>query len=773
MEHSLAGGHLHLVALSQDAVELVVLQHEVVTALVVLLLDDGLQAVLLTIVLAVARCHGHTAGDASAVGHQVVALSGGAEQQYAVVSLDDALVAVLQLVFGHNLGSHLGAVLHLHGVNVDAVGDDHVTTGTQRPVLVGGCHGANHLRALVVVLQTGHQGVVVEHSQCGVDGCCARECACLNLDGLLRVGHDDVSHVGHAVHGVGAYRNHGPAVDGGRNLHGDTLAAGCSASNLVDAQRLLGAIHYAHRHVDVVHFFAALGLLAFAVNHLVLDDEVCRYAALEVGLTRYGDGVQAGLGLCVALHIVLCGGNSQVASLHLSNLGGLCHRAEEVVLEFGLSERYAGQRSRLDGEGSRLRAAVVALTCCGNGSGSGVRVGGVSQRVVGILHEGSLSVLNSYGRRLGCAVVGVLGCTQRNLELSLGLGRNDVELGSSRVLEVALTCNGYGVFANVCALIAAHFVAVGSHRQIACLHACHGHGLLLLVVGQSGLSQYQLGQFGLCDGHLEALCSHVVVVGIGHHLVVNGVFLGLEARRQSRRVVHVVERVLHLAALCATCGNQRLRQCVEHQSCLCCRSCRGDVGGLDGEGSRLCAAVVALTCYGNGSGSGVRVGGVSQRVVGILHEGSLSVLNGYGRRLGCAVVGVFVCAQRDVEQVGVGSHDAPVCGYRALEVALTGQRGGVVAHVRCLVVGNLVACIGNGDSSGADDSHQCGLLLLVVDEVRLGQRSSGQGGLFDGHLEALCSHVVVVGIGHHLVVNGVFLGFGASRNVRAPSLVVE
>ena len=391
MQDSLAGRHLHLVALSQDGVELVVLQHEVVAAVVVLLLDDGLQAVLLTIVLVVARCHGHTAGNASAVSHQVVGLSGGAEQQHAIVSLDDALVAVLQLVFGHNLRSHLGGVLSLHGVDVDALGDDDITAGTQRPVLVHGSHGANHLRALVVVLQACHQGVVVEHSQCGVDGSRAGECACLNLDRFLRVGHDDVSHVVHAAHGVSAYAHHFPAVDSGRNLHGDALAACCSASNLVDAQRLLGAIHHAHGHVDVVHFLAALGLLAFAVNHLVLDDEVCRYAALEVGLTRYGHG-SVGFGLRVALYLVLFGRNNQVASLHLSNLGGLCHRAEEVVLELGLSERYAGQRSGLDGEGSRLCASVVTLTCCGNGSGSGVRVGGVSQRVVGILHEGSLNL---------------------------------------------------------------------------------------------------------------------------------------------------------------------------------------------------------------------------------------------------------------------------------------------------------------------------------------------------------------------------------------------
>ena len=168
MQHGLACRYFHLVAFGENSVELVVLKHEVVTALVVFLLYYRLQCVLLSVVFVVLLSDRRTAGNASAVCHEVIVRSSIAQQQHSVVSLHHAFAIDCQEVLRYYLRSHLSSVLCLHGIYVDACRYYHVTSCAQRPVFVFRLYCCHHLRSLVVALQRGHQRVVVYKRQCGM-----------------------------------------------------------------------------------------------------------------------------------------------------------------------------------------------------------------------------------------------------------------------------------------------------------------------------------------------------------------------------------------------------------------------------------------------------------------------------------------------------------------------------------------------------------------------------------------------------------------------------
>ena len=508
---------------------------------------------------------------------------------------------------------------------------------------------------------------------------------------------------------------------------------------------------------------------------MVLDDEVCRYAALEVGLTRYGHGVQAGLGLCVALHIVLCGGNNQVAGLHLSNACCLCHRCKQVVLELCLSQCYAGQRSGLDGEGSRLRAAVVTLTRSRYGSRAGSGVGGVCQRVVGILHEGSLAVLNGNGRRLGSAVVDIFSCTQCDVE-ELCVGSYDAPLHLHLALEVTLTGHLSLVVAHVRGLVALYVVAGGRHYDGAGVHIRYQGGLLLLVVDEVRLRKLSGGQRGLIDGHLELLRLHGLMVGVVHNLIIYGIFLSLRACGNGGGPLRVVERVHQLAALHGAGVGQCLSLRGIYQTLLHGRRCNHHVGLRNGKLLGLRAGVVTNTRCGNGGGAHVHVVRVGQGVVGVLHQCGLAVLHGGGRLLLCAVIYQFCAGQLYGEQVGVGSHDAPLGLGRAvivLCVVLWYNLNQVVAHVGSLVAADGVSLGGHHQFTGHHAGNGGRLLLLVVGQGCCLQQHVGQGSLVDGHADKLCVHAVVVGIAHHLVEYGVASCVDCCRQLLGIGLSVQ
>ena len=590
-----------------------------------------------------------------------------------------------------------------------------------------------------------------------MDGSRAGQCASLNLDRLLGVGHDDVGYVVHAVHSASADACYAPAVDLSGNLHGDVLTRSRRLADDVDAQLLLGAINNRHGHVDVLHFLAGLGLLALAVNHLVEDDELSRHAALEVGLTRYGHGVFAWLGLRVALHLVLCSGNGQRASLHLSDACCLCHRLKQVVLELRLGQPYAGQRSGDDGECSGLRAGVVALTRSRYGSRAGSGVGGVCQRVVGILHEGSLAVLHGYGRRLGCAVVDVLGRAQGNVE-QVSVGGYDAPLHLHLALEVTLTGHLSLVVAHVGGLVALYLVAGSRHYDGAGVHVRYQGGLLLLVVDEVALRELCGGQRGLVDGHLELLRLHGLMVGVVHNLIIYGVLLGVGARRNGLGPSLVVERVEQFAALHGAGVGQGLWLGGIDESADGGRSADGHVSLGDAELLGLRAGVVADTRCGHGGRAHVHVVRVGQGVVSAFYKYGLAVLHGGGRLLLRAVIYQLCAGQLDGEQVGVGSHDAPLGLGRAvivLCVVLRQNLNQVVAHVGSLVAADGVSLGGHHQFTGLHAGNHGRLLLLVVHQIGLLQQHVGQGSLVDGHVDECGSHIVVVLVAHHLVEYGI------------------
>ena len=263
------------------------------------------------------------------------------------------------------------------------------------------------------------------------------------------------------------------------------------------------------------------------------------------------------------------------------------------------------------------------------------------------------------------------------------------------------------------------------------------------------------------------------MVLIAHHLEVNAILLGISALRQRGRIVHIVECILHLAALCRAGSNQGLSLSRVDHAQHDGRRRHGDVGLLNGKLSRLGAHVVALTSSGHSGRTSIHVVGINQGVVGILNQYRLAVLHNNLRLLLRSVVHKLRRIQRQVEQYRLVGHDAELSRYAALEVALTSDGSRVVAHVRGLVASHLVAVVRHNQRACTYAGHLSHLLQLVVHQVSLHQSGSRQCGRNNGHIDGLSLHVVVVLVAHHLIRYGIVLGIGALRQSRSKVLAVK
>ena len=248
------------------------------------------------------------------------------------------------------------------------------------------------------------------------------------------------------------------------------------------------------------------------------------HAAGEVCLSRHRYVVCAGVGLNVAFHVILLCGHCQFTCLHLSDVGGLWHRFEEVVVELCLFQCHGGERCRIYCVCLGLCTCVVTLTCSSNHSGAGIHVVGDVEGVVGAFNQCGGAVLHSYLGGLCCAVVCIYLLRQYYLE-EVGVSGYYAELCSHGALVVALTIHCGGIDVNVLLCVAADVVAFCRHEYGACVNINHLCGLLLLVVYECCLSQRYRCQCSLLYGNLKALCCYVVVVSVSHYAVIHGIFL--------------------------------------------------------------------------------------------------------------------------------------------------------------------------------------------------------------------------------------------------------
>ena len=227
------------------------------------------------------------------------------------------------------------------------------------------------------------------------------------------------------------------------------------------------------------------------------------------------------------------------------------------------------------------------------------------------------------------------------------------------------------------------------------------------------------------------------MVGVGHHLIVDGVRVGVGAGGHGGAPRLSVERVLHLATLGAAGVDECLGLGGVHEAGLSGRSRRRDVGLVDREGLRgLTGVVLAGGEGGDGYGSrtSIRVVRVGHGVVGVQHEGRRAVLNRHRGFLRLTVVGQggdFLHGDVRVgQQLLVGCADLHV-GTLHGECPCVRTSGGQF-DVLQQVDGGIAACAGNGGVPRAR-----GLVHHVA---------RGGGNLY-GH------HVVLVGRGGGGAVN--------------------
>ena len=450
-----------------------------------------------------------------------------------------------------------------------------------------------------------------------------------------------------------------------------------------------------------------------------------------------------------------------------------------VVVEVGHGHGGGGHHgyATRDGELGGLRAAVVALTCHGDGGSANVRVVSIGHGVVSAFGQDDRTVLHGHGGLLGGAVVDERLRIERQRERGGGISSGDGPLCCSLSCEVALGLGRHGGGVGACGglLVARHVVVGGGNGQFASLHAHCAHRLLRLVIDEAGLAQRHAGQRGLGDGHIDGCGSHVVVVLVARHLIIYGVCSGIGLRRNTLAVVRAVGRIEHLSALGAASLDESLGRGVKDESRLRGRSGHAGVGLRDGEGSLLCAAVVAHTRGDDLGGTGVHVVLVGQRVVGVLRQDGGTVLHSDGGLLLRAVIDERGRVERQGERRGILSRNAPLCRCCAGEVAfgLGSHGGGVVVNVGLHVARHVVVGGAHVQRSGLHAADGHGLLRACVGQRRLGERHGGQHGLGDGHLDGCGSHVAVVGVARCLVIYGVRSGVGSRWDCLAVGRAVE
>ena len=406
-------------------------------------------------------------------------------------------------------------------------------------------------------------------------------------------------------------------------------------------------------------------------------------------------------------------------------VNGICcavlHGIAAQVLQVLRSHGLGGCDDILRGSNQFLQGHTFLSQCC-----LGIGVGRIQRLVIKSLNngteswhylgevslDGSFQCLGSLGHRLGSGILVGQGSTGCGNSVSKSLGTD-----------------------------------IGSNADD-CLQGFPGSN-------QGGSSLSILGNSQRAGNEGDVVVLGGETAGGNSEGATHGTLRGIVAGKGEFTFQHSLGLVVHEALVA---GRERRLLTAYHHGII---SLDGERRLVDVELLGLGAGVVALTCGGYLGSTGVCVVGISQRIVSALNQHSVAVLHSNSRLLLCAVIHILSGIKSHCEHcVGVG-HDTELSGDAALEIALTSNGCSIGAYIGTLVACHLVALGRHLQVAGIDAGHLCCLLLLVVHQTGLSQRSSCQRSLTDRKssrsralivANACSSHLSSAGI--HVVLKG-------------------